>query len=40
MALGYKEYEARSVLRISMLPGTDSGQVAKLVAALRKALKL
>jgi cysteine desulfurase len=40
MALGYSEAEARSVLRVSMLPGTGSDDVAQLVAALRKALKL
>ncbi|HJU82627.1 MAG TPA: aminotransferase class V-fold PLP-dependent enzyme [Holophagaceae bacterium] len=40
MALGYKEYEARSVIRISMLPGTGQDDVAMLVAALRKALRL
>ncbi len=40
MALGYKEAEARSVIRVSMLPGTTSDEVAQLVAALRKALKL
>jgi cysteine desulfurase len=39
LTLGYTEAEARSVLRISMLPGTEPDAVAALAAALKKALK-
>lgn len=39
LSLGYSEPEARSVVRISMLPGTTEGQVARLVAALRTILR-
>jgi cysteine desulfurase len=39
MSLGYSEAEARSVIRVSMLPGTTEGEVERLVAALKKALK-
>ncbi|HJW32711.1 MAG TPA: aminotransferase class V-fold PLP-dependent enzyme [Holophagaceae bacterium] len=39
LSLGYPEAEARSVVRISMLPGTTEAQVARLVIALRKALR-
>ncbi len=38
LALGYSEAEARSVLRISMLPGSTPAQVERLVDALRRAL--
>ncbi|MBS1766206.1 MAG: aminotransferase class V-fold PLP-dependent enzyme [Acidobacteria bacterium] len=39
LSLGYSEAEARSVIRISMLPGTVEAEVARLAAALKKALK-
>ncbi len=39
MALGYTEAEARSVIRVSMLPGTTEQEVASLLQALRKILK-
>jgi cysteine desulfurase len=39
MSLGFTEAEARSVIRVSLLPGTTEPQVARLVAALRKALR-
>lgn len=39
MALGYSESEARSVIRISMLPGTTEPQVERLVTALKRILK-
>lgn len=39
MALGYTEAEARSVVRISFLPGTPEAHVGRLLAALRKALR-
>ncbi len=37
--LGFSEGEARSVLRVSMLPGTGPQAVAALGAALKKILK-
>jgi len=37
--LGYSEAEARSVIRISMLPGTPRTAVEGLVAALKRVLK-
>lgn len=37
--LGYSEAEARSVIRVSMLPGTTSEQVAALAGALRRILR-
>ncbi|HET8715473.1 MAG TPA: aminotransferase class V-fold PLP-dependent enzyme [Holophagaceae bacterium] len=39
MSLGFLEAEARSVIRVSLLPGTTEAQVARLVAALRKVLR-
>lgn len=39
MSLGYTEAEARSVIRVSMLPGTTEAQVERLIAALKKVLK-
>jgi cysteine desulfurase len=39
MALGYSEQEARSVIRVSMLPGTGAGEVEALAAALKKILE-
>ena len=39
LSLGYSEAEARSVIRVSLLPGTTEGEVERLVAALRKALR-
>ena len=39
MALGYSELEARSVIRISMLPGTTETAVQRLIEALKKILK-
>lgn len=39
LSLGYSEAEARSVIRISMLPGTAEREVERLVAALKKVLK-
>jgi len=38
--LGYTEAEARSVLRVSMLPGTESSTVEALLAALRRSLRM
>jgi cysteine desulfurase len=38
-SLGYSEAEARSVLRISLLPGTGEDAVQALTAALRRVLK-
>jgi cysteine desulfurase len=40
MALGYSEAEARSVIRVSMLPGTTQDEVDALLQALRKVLKV
>jgi cysteine desulfurase len=37
--LGYTELEARSVIRVSMLPGTGPGEVEALAAALKKILR-
>lgn len=39
MSLGYSESEARSVIRISLLPGTEESDVQRLAAALKKVLK-
>ena len=39
MSLGYSEAEARSVIRVSMLPGATEAEVGRLVVALRKVLK-
>lgn len=39
MALGYPEAEARSVVRVSMLPGTTQGEVEALTSALKKVLR-
>ncbi len=39
MALGYSEPEARSVIRISMLPGTTEVQVEALTGALKRILR-
>ena len=39
MTLGYSEPEARSVLRVSLLPGTTPDAVAALAAALKRQLK-
>lgn len=39
MSLGYSEAEARSVIRVSMLPDTAMIQVERLLAALKQALK-
>lgn len=39
MALGFSEAEARSVLRISLLPGTAEEEVALLLSALKRVLK-
>ncbi|MBL0313149.1 MAG: aminotransferase class V-fold PLP-dependent enzyme [Holophagaceae bacterium] len=39
MALGYREADARSVIRISMLPGTSEDSVQRLVAALKKIIR-
>ena len=39
LSLGYSEAEARSVIRVSMLPSTTEAEVARLAAALKKALK-
>ncbi|HZU52301.1 MAG TPA: aminotransferase class V-fold PLP-dependent enzyme [Holophagaceae bacterium] len=39
LSLGYSEAEARSVIRVSMLPGTAESEVERLVAALKKVLK-
>jgi cysteine desulfurase len=39
MALGYSEAEARSVIRVSMLPGTEPSAVEALAAALKRILK-
>lgn len=39
LSLGFSEPEARSVVRVSMLPGTTEVQVARLIGALRKALR-
>jgi cysteine desulfurase len=38
MALGHSEAEARSVIRISLLPGTEGREVERLIGALRKVL--
>jgi len=40
MGLGYTELEARSVVRISMLPDTRSEEVDALLAALRRVLRV
>lgn len=40
MALGYSEAEARSVIRVSMLPGTTQDEVDALLQALRRILKV
>ena len=40
MTLGYAEAEARSVLRVSMLPGTTEPAVAALAAAMKRVLKI
>jgi cysteine desulfurase len=39
MALGYDEAEARSVIRVSLLPGTRESEVDALAAALKAILK-
>ena len=39
MGLGYSEAEARSVIRISMLPGTTENEAERLVSGLKKVLK-
>ncbi len=39
LALGFREEEARSVVRVSLLPGTTQVEVEALAAALRKVLK-
>ncbi len=39
MSLGYGEAEARSVIRVSLLPGTTEPQVERLLAGLKKVLK-
>jgi cysteine desulfurase len=39
-SLGYSEDEARSVLRVSLLPGTTSSAVEALLAALKKMLRV
>jgi cysteine desulfurase len=39
MALGYSEADARSVIRVSLLPRTTEGDVEALVTALKKRLK-
>lgn len=39
MAAGFSEHEAKSVIRISMLPDTSLNDVKELIAALRKILK-
>ena len=39
-ALGYSEDEARSVLRVSLLPGTTSNAVEALLASLKKMLRV
>ena len=39
MALGYSEAEARQVIRISMLPGTEEASVQRLLDALKKIIK-
>jgi len=39
LSLGYSEAEARSVIRVSMLPGTTEREVEQLIAALKKVLK-
>ena len=40
LALGYSEAEARSVLRISLLPGTSQLELEALLAALKRILKV
>jgi len=40
LTLGYSEAEARSVLRVSMLPGTTEASVAALAAAMKRVLKI
>lgn len=39
MALGYSEGEARSVIRVSMLPGTAEDSVHRMVEALKKIIR-
>ena len=39
LSLGRGEAEARSVIRVSMLPGTTADEVGRLAAALKKVLK-
>lgn len=39
MALGYSEAEARQVIRISMLPGTEEASVQRLLDALKKIIR-
>ncbi|MDE3033230.1 MAG: aminotransferase class V-fold PLP-dependent enzyme [Acidobacteriota bacterium] len=39
LSLGYSETEARSVIRVSMLPGTTEREVEGLTAGLKKVLK-
>ena len=39
MAAGFSENEAKSVIRISMLPDTSLNDVEALIAALKKTLK-
>jgi cysteine desulfurase len=39
MALGYGEEEARSVIRVSLLPGTTEAEVEALLGALKKILQ-
>jgi cysteine desulfurase len=39
MALGYSEAQARSVIRISMLPGTSDDSVHRLLEALKKIIQ-
>lgn len=39
VSLGYSEREARSALRISLLPGTEAADVEALLAALRRLLR-
>jgi cysteine desulfurase len=40
MAMGYTEAEARSVVRLSLLPGTTTAEVEALLQALKKVLKV
>ena len=39
MALGYSETEARSVIRVSLLPGTQAQEVDALIKGLRQVLR-